>query len=177
MNKTKAFINTVVILVTLVTLVACVILPPSTQNGLHSQAEVLIAQFDQLEQEHPGDQQVSSLRTQFNTINDDLQVQISASWDYQTYRDDTQNRINICNAHLAAMQDKLNEAKAKFPVSVPTASLPPPSVRPSAEAHQLTPASPPPPVSSVEDNTGNNMTQDLQLINQGQQGAIMVNPG
>ena len=208
MNKTKAFINRVVIGVTLMTLAACA-LNQERQDSYNSQADLMVAQFSQI-QYLPGSIELQDITNQFYANLSNLRSDIIST--------DVSMMIvaKNCDDDIASMQSQLDraikisqrtteeqvEAEAKYRAQrapqawdaqitglIPiTAAKTPPSddATPASQSSQTpspqpaTPASTAPPeppkTTAVEDVTGNNITQEIQLMNQGQQGAIIEMP-
>jgi hypothetical protein len=208
MNKTKAFINRVVIGVTLMTLAACA-LNQQRQDSYNSQADLMAAQFSQI-QYLPGSIEFQDITIQFNASLSNLKSDI--------YDTDISMEVVIsnCDDDIAILQNQLDnaikisqrtpeeqvDAEAKYRAQrapqawdaqitglIPiTAAKTPPSddAKPASQSSQTpspqpaTPASTAPPeppkTTAVEDVTGNNITQEIQFMNQGQQGAIIEMP-
>ena len=208
MNKTKAFINRVVIGVTLMTLAACA-LNQERQDSYNSQADLMVAQFSQI-QYLPGSIELQDITNQFYANLSNLRADIIST--------DVSMMIvaKNCDDDIASMQSQLDraikisqrtteeqvEAEAKYRaqrapqtwdaqitgLAPNTAAKPPPtdmaaSAAPSSQTstqQSATPASTAPdePSKSIADEevTGNNITQEIQFMNQGQQGAIIEMP-
>ena len=115
MNKTKAFINTVVILAILFYVAGCAVLTFDQHNDYVTRSSKLRESFDILQSEHTGDQQMATLRNQFDNENFYLQKDIDETrpWAVSTYDRDLQKAT--CDTRLAAMETLLGQATALYP--------------------------------------------------------------
>ena len=170
MNKTKAFINTVVILAILFYVAGCAVLTFDQHNDYVTRSSKLRESFDILQSEHTGDQQMATLRNQFDNEDRLLQRDIDEKRPWTVSTNDRDLQKAACDTRLAAMETLLGHATALYPSA--THSGPP--VEASATSQ------PPPPPSddaiAIEAAPSNNNTQIIQDMNQGQQGATTVFP-
>ena len=170
MNKTKAFINTVVILAILFYVAGCAVLTFDQHNDYVTRSSKLRESFDILQSEHPDDLQMATLRNQFDNENDHLLVDIEETTPWAVSTSNRQLQIATCDTRLAAMETLLGHATALYPsathsgspVDASATSLPPPPPSDDAIAIEAAPA--------------NNNTQEIQVMDQSQQGAITTTP-
>ena len=171
MNKTKAFINTVVILAILFNVAACAILSVDQQNDYHTRAAQLTNDFNALELNHPGDQQVAMYRHQFDHENNMLQQDIDDTEGHLISPNERTIQAAACNQRLNIMTTLLSDATALYPSATQSGS------GGDANASSRRPPPPSDDAIAIEAAPANNNTQIIQDMNQGQQGAIMANPG
>ena len=164
MNKTKAFINTVVILAILFYVAGCAVLTFDQHNDYVTRSSKLRESFDILQSEHTGDQQMATLRNQFDNEDKLLDTAINKKnyrGEIPTLQADQQN---ICEKHLAAMNKLFTDATGLYPS--PTLS--------GSDSHAIPIPPPTDDDIAIESAPANNTTQEIQFMNQGQQGATNI---
>lgn len=168
MNKTKAFINTVVILAILFYVAGCTILTVEQAIDYTSRASKLRYSFDILQSEHTGDQQMATLRNQFDNEDKLLQTAINKTDRLDDIPTPNAEQQSICEKHLAAMNKLFTDATGLYPS--PTLS--------GSASHANPSAIPFPPPSdddiAIDAAPANNTTQEIQFGNQGQQGVTNI---
>ena len=102
MNKTKAFINRVVIGVTLMTLAACA-LNQERQDSYNSQADLMVAQFSQI-QYLPGSIELQDITNQFYANLSNLRSDINGTAVPMMLL------VKNCDDDIASMQSQLDRA-------------------------------------------------------------------
>ena len=190
MNKTKAFINTVVFFVAILALVGCVTKDYPLHDDYINQAAAKTCKFNRLEQEHPGDDYINqaaaktcefnqlekkypkdphlkALRTTFNAASDKFKENINKvntknpPYKYTTY--DYQNLIikyKFAYSNLLIMDNILISG---YKQCVKLELEPSTHGQPAPPVNQQQPLSP-------------DTTQPIQMMNEGQFGVTNITP-